>query len=40
MYKYLNWENEEVHYFKKNQHILIHHVYGNPIFSQNFLHGL
>lgn len=27
-------------YTKKNQHIfLIHHVYGNPIISQNFLHG-
>lgn len=26
---------------KKNQHIfLIHHVYGNPITSQNFLHGI
>lgn len=28
-------------YTKKNQHIfLIHHVYGNPIISQNFLHGI
>lgn len=28
-------------YTKKNQHFfLIHHVYGNPIISQNFLHGI